>query len=142
MYPPPPPYRPQARRRHGMPAFGVILVGVGCLMAGCIGGAAIASTPAPETTTSAVASPASASASPTRSGSRGSVNDDRRKTHPKRTTAKPKPHRATRAPSPDRRYSSCAKANRAGHGPYVRGVDPEYRWYEDRDGDGRVCERR
>lgn len=37
---------------------------------------------------------------------------------------------------------SCAAANRAAHGPYVRGVNPEYRWYQHRDGDGIVCERR
>ncbi|WP_369688396.1 excalibur calcium-binding domain-containing protein [Actinomadura macra] len=28
----------------------------------------------------------------------------------------------------------------AGLGPYVRGVDPEYRWYQDSHGDGVVCE--
>ena len=45
---------------------------------------------------------------------------------------------ATRATDPD--YGTCkqAKANRAG--PYVRGKDPEYAYYQDRDGDGVVCE--
>jgi hypothetical protein len=28
----------------------------------------------------------------------------------------------------------------AGLGPYYRGVDPEYDWYTDADGDGVVCE--
>jgi hypothetical protein len=26
------------------------------------------------------------------------------------------------------------------YGPHVRGVDPEYHWYDDRDGEGIVCE--
>lgn len=44
----------------------------------------------------------------------------------------------TRAPDPN--YGTCkqAKAHRAG--PYVRGRDPEYAYYQDRDGDGVVCE--
>ncbi|GIH93550.1 thermonuclease family protein [Planobispora siamensis] len=40
----------------------------------------------------------------------------------------------------DRRYRTCAEANSAGLGPYRKGVDPEYDWYQDRDGDGVVCE--
>jgi hypothetical protein len=40
----------------------------------------------------------------------------------------------------DPRYSSCKDAKANGYGPYVRGVDPEYAWYQDRDGDGTVCE--
>lgn len=40
----------------------------------------------------------------------------------------------------DPRYSYCYEANDAGYGPYVRGKDPEYAWYDDRDGDGVVCE--
>jgi hypothetical protein len=39
------------------------------------------------------------------------------------------------------RFSSCAEAARNGYrGPYVRGVNPEYAWYQDRDRDGSVCE--
>ncbi|WP_433795835.1 excalibur calcium-binding domain-containing protein [Actinoplanes sp. CA-252034] len=41
----------------------------------------------------------------------------------------------------DPRYRTCAAANDAGLGPYRRGLDPEYSWYQDRDGDGVVCER-
>ncbi|MET9339313.1 thermonuclease family protein [Nonomuraea sp. NPDC003804] len=41
----------------------------------------------------------------------------------------------------DPQFRTCAAANAAGYGPYRRGVDPEYYWYEDRDGDGVVCER-
>lgn len=40
----------------------------------------------------------------------------------------------------DPRFDTCTDAIAAGYGPYVRGVDREYVWYEDRDGDGRVCE--
>ncbi len=47
----------------------------------------------------------------------------------------------TSAPTTDPRYPTCAAANRAGLGPYRRGVDPEYEWYRDGDGDGIVCER-
>jgi micrococcal nuclease len=40
----------------------------------------------------------------------------------------------------DPRFSYCYEANDAGYGNYVRGVDPEYDWYDDADRDGRVCE--
>ncbi|MFE3447406.1 excalibur calcium-binding domain-containing protein [Nonomuraea sp. NPDC059194] len=39
----------------------------------------------------------------------------------------------------DPRYRTCGEANAHGLGPYQRGVDEEYDWYQDRDGDGRVC---
>ena len=41
----------------------------------------------------------------------------------------------------DPRFRTCGEANGAGFGPYVRGTDPEYSWYIDRDKDGVVCER-
>lgn len=41
----------------------------------------------------------------------------------------------------DPRFGTCGEANAAGYGPYVRGQDPEYAWYIDRDGDGVACER-
>ena len=41
----------------------------------------------------------------------------------------------------DRRFGTCREANAAGYGPYVRGRDPEYDWYQDRDHDGVDCER-
>ncbi|BCJ46293.1 hypothetical protein GCM10010168_52440 [Actinoplanes ianthinogenes] len=40
----------------------------------------------------------------------------------------------------DPRFRTCAEANANGYGPYREGVDPEYDWYQDRDGDGEVCE--
>ena len=40
----------------------------------------------------------------------------------------------------DPRFGTCTEASEAGYGPYAKGVDPEYWWYEDRDGDGTVCE--
>lgn len=62
--------------------------------------------------------------------------------------AGPAPERAGAAPTPiapatggaDPRFSSCSKARAAGFGPYTRGVDVEYDWYNDGDGDGVVCE--
>ncbi|NUO98476.1 MAG: nuclease [Nonomuraea sp.] len=59
-------------------------------------------------------------------------------------TRKPTPTPTADTPSPsgaDPRFRTCAEANAAGYGPYRRGVDPEYAWYQDRDGDGIVCER-
>jgi hypothetical protein len=41
----------------------------------------------------------------------------------------------------DPRFATCKAAIAAGYGPYVRGVDPEYYWYRDGDGDGIDCER-
>lgn len=41
----------------------------------------------------------------------------------------------------DPRFRYCTHAIAAGYGPYYAGVDPEYSWYFDRDGDGIVCER-
>ena len=40
----------------------------------------------------------------------------------------------------DPRLATCTAAKAAGYGPYVRGVDDEYSWYRDGDGDGTVCE--
>ena len=40
----------------------------------------------------------------------------------------------------DPRFDTCTDATTAGYGPYVKDIDPEYWWYEDRDGDGTVCE--
>ncbi|MFF4195073.1 thermonuclease family protein [Nonomuraea sp. NPDC001831] len=59
-------------------------------------------------------------------------------------TPTPKPTPSSTPPPPsgtDPRFRTCAEANAAGYGPYRRGVDPEYAWYQDRDGDGVVCER-
>jgi len=41
----------------------------------------------------------------------------------------------------DPRFDTCREANANGYGPYVSGVNPEYDWYRDRDGDGINCER-
>ncbi|HEY7719849.1 MAG TPA: DUF1524 domain-containing protein [Pedococcus sp.] len=40
----------------------------------------------------------------------------------------------------DPRFGTCREAIAAGYGPYTAGRDPEYDWYQDRDGDGVVCE--
>lgn len=53
--------------------------------------------------------------------------------------------RSTAAASPggglDPRYGTCSEAVSHGYGPYRKGVDPEYDWYQDRNHDGVVCER-
>ncbi|MGW4642808.1 excalibur calcium-binding domain-containing protein [Sphaerisporangium sp. NPDC004334] len=58
---------------------------------------------------------------------------------------KPTPKPTSEPPPPpsgnDPRFRTCAEANRNGYGPYYRDKDPEYHWYQDRDGDGIVCER-
>lgn len=55
----------------------------------------------------------------------------------------PAPQRSEQPESgTDPQYGTCAEANAPGYGPYVRGADEEYGWYQDRDGDGVVCERR
>lgn len=60
-------------------------------------------------------------------------------------TAEPPPTLETQPPSAgsgtDPRFDTCAEADAAGYGDYRRGRDPEYAWYDDADGDGRVCER-
>lgn len=40
----------------------------------------------------------------------------------------------------DPRFDTCREANASGYGDYVRGDDPEYDYYDDRDNDGIVCE--
>jgi hypothetical protein len=40
----------------------------------------------------------------------------------------------------DPRYGTCTEAKSHGLGPYYRGIDREYYWYDDRDNDGIVCE--
>lgn len=58
----------------------------------------------------------------------------------------PNPNPSSAAPdggsgSSDPKFASCAEAKRNGYTkPYVKGVNPEYAWYQDRDGDGTVCE--
>lgn len=43
--------------------------------------------------------------------------------------------------STDTRYPTCTElSNHPNNAPYVRGEDPEYEWYDDRDNDGIVCE--
>lgn len=43
-------------------------------------------------------------------------------------------------PATDPRFDTCGAANAAGYGNYRQGADVEYGWYQDRDGDGSVCE--
>ncbi len=41
----------------------------------------------------------------------------------------------------DPRFETCTAAIAAGYGPYKKGIDPEYWWYIDGDGDGEACEK-
>ncbi|RIX28244.1 excalibur calcium-binding domain-containing protein [Amnibacterium setariae] len=56
--------------------------------------------------------------------------------------AKPAAHHVVTKPhGTDPQYGTCTELKRhPNHAPYVRGVDPEYAWYQDRDHDGIVCE--
>jgi hypothetical protein len=47
---------------------------------------------------------------------------------------------ATPTSGTDPRFATCTEAKAHGYGPYRSGVDAEYAWYTDRDGDGVVCE--
>ncbi|TMQ98949.1 excalibur calcium-binding domain-containing protein [Actinomadura soli] len=86
----------------------------------------------------------------------GSGSGESERVAPRETSAPPStvppstpetpPPRGPSTPEPgaadgvDPRFDTCAQANAHGYGPYVRGWDPEYRWYEDRDHDGVDCE--
>jgi len=65
-----------------------------------------------------------------------------------RPTPRPTVEPTSPAPEPvqsaglDPRFGTCRAAIAAGYGPYTQGVDPEYDWYRDSDGDGIDCERR
>jgi len=65
-----------------------------------------------------------------------------------RPTPRPTVEPTSPAPEPvqsvglDPRFGTCKAAIAAGYGPYTEGVDPEYGWYRDNDGDGIDCERR
>lgn len=52
----------------------------------------------------------------------------------------PAPQPANTGGGTDPQFSYCYEANDAGYGNYQQGVDPEYDWYDDNDGDGVVCE--
>ncbi|WP_406829772.1 DUF1524 domain-containing protein [Pedococcus sp. KACC 23699] len=60
---------------------------------------------------------------------------------PTSTGSVPRPSATAKASRTDPQFRTCREANAAGYGPYRRGVDPEYDWYQDRDHDGLVCER-
>lgn len=56
-------------------------------------------------------------------------------------TSAPSPSASNSSGSLDPKFASCAEAKRNGYtSSYTRGIDPEYEWYQDRDGDGVVCE--
>lgn len=73
-------------------------------------------------------------------GSKATVSLPSKATIVKGSAPSPSPN-PTGSPGTDPRFSSCTEAASNGYkGPYYRGVDPEYDWYQDRDNDGIVCE--
>jgi hypothetical protein len=58
-------------------------------------------------------------------------------TRAKSGATKPRP---VTTPKNDPRFVTCTAAKKAGYGPYRRGTDAEYAWYQDRDKDGIACE--
>lgn len=58
----------------------------------------------------------------------------------KKSTPVPVPTKTKGTQHTDPRFATCKAAKAAGYGPYYRGKDPEYSWYNDRDHDGIVCE--
>ncbi|MEU0156457.1 excalibur calcium-binding domain-containing protein [Micromonospora fulviviridis] len=162
------PVRPAAAKKKTLPwliatAAAAIVVGL------CCGGAVIYAANDVSDTTQPTASETKpgnslidADASPTPSGMRSTApNSLAGESTGKPATARPKVSNEptpTRAASPrpaptatrpkppsipvtDPHFKPCREANAAGYGPYRRGVDPEYAWYRDRNGDGLVCER-
>lgn len=79
-----------------------------------------------------------------------SVKTPEVKKAPKKSASKPVPSKAPAKSTPvkskpaasstDPDMGSCKKAKAEGYGPYVEGVDEEYSFYRDADGDGTVCE--
>lgn len=63
-----------------------------------------------------------------------------RKTKAEAEPAKAVPKAVVEKDPNDPRFGTCGDANAAGYGDYRQGVDAEYDWYQDRDGDGVVCE--
>lgn len=139
--------------RHGVPGPAVAAIAVICtvfgLVAGCITGAASTSS-APAAKTGKATPPvaprpeepdaAAPAYSPLPTTDRARDRETRRPIVKPTPTHKPTVRPKPQAPSTDPRYQTCAAAKRAGYGPYRRGVDREYSWYIDRDGDGVVCE--
>ena len=58
----------------------------------------------------------------------------------KTVTVTARPEAKQTSPDLDPRFDTCTAAKAAGYGNYREGEDPEYEWYDDRDGDGVVCE--
>ena len=52
----------------------------------------------------------------------------------------PAPVAPVEAAGTDPQFPNCKQAIAAGYGNYIQGVNPEYNWYRDGDGDGINCE--
>jgi len=138
--PGPMPRRRATRGQIAAVSFAIAAVLGLCYMAGAIafnGGAEHQTVPVPAPTSGLAESP---TPSPEPSRTPAAEPEPTEASQPE-----PQPEPATEAPPPppetDPRFGTCAEAIAAGYGPYVRGQDPEYDWYTDRDSDGVVCER-
>jgi hypothetical protein len=154
----PPTYRPNppavqpVRPRRAQPVTGKWLTSkpfmalgagvIGITLGAIVAGGSDATTTGPPTTTTVTATTRVVQTEP---GPTATVRvTQKAKPAPRKTvtvTARPKGSESVKAaPHLDKRYATCRDAIAAGLGPYRRGVDPEYDWYQDRDGDGFVCE--
>ncbi|WP_083672887.1 excalibur calcium-binding domain-containing protein [Micromonospora sp. CB01531] len=157
------PTSPTSTKRKALP----LLIACAALLGLCCGGAAIiaannsdSAQPSASNTTpgnrflAVDASPTPPTAEPTTADPGTGGDTAKPKTAAPRLSAKPtvtrttspRPAPTTTQPKPppvtDPRFRNCKEANAAGYGPYRRGIDPEYAWYRDPNGDGLVCERR
>lgn len=134
---------PPTRQEHHIPNKGVIMLAAVCLFGGIGIGAASQDSGSDSTRTSAAA-PAPIPSTVTVTTTEYETADLPEPTPTKaKARPKPQPHptkQAPAAPKTDPRFGTCTEAKAHGYGPYVEGVDPEYSWYIDRDGDGTVCE--
>jgi Excalibur calcium-binding domain len=115
---------------------GIVALLMGAGIAGTGGGDPVTSptTPGPTTSSPTTTTTLVRAVTPKTPASKPAV---RRPTTRKSTTRRTATTTAART---DPRFGSCKAARAAGYGPYHRGLDPEYRWYHDRDHDGVVCE--
>jgi Excalibur calcium-binding domain len=131
---------PTRRRARNRVTLGCVISTVVALtlLAGCADGAALRTAPPPTPTSTPAATPTVTVTVTATLGTAAAAPSGL--PSPDLTASRPAPA-GPLGSGTDPNFTSCGEANAAGYGPYRRGVDPEYAWYTDRDGDGVVCER-